>query len=89
MERDENYVPRTRTELAMAPKQVMKTKDYLEIFEEVGGDLHPTCDSTNLSLHIIVDSDRHARPDDYHATPWLELVSHVQLSRLTSLPSRN
>lgn len=35
MERDENYVPRTRTELGMAPKQVMKTKDYMEMFEEV------------------------------------------------------
>ncbi|KAF8306378.1 hypothetical protein DL93DRAFT_2088724 [Clavulina sp. PMI_390] len=34
MERDENYVPQTRSELGMAPKSVMKTRDYAEIFEE-------------------------------------------------------
>lgn len=34
MERDENYVPKTRKELNMAPAETMKTKDYAEIFEE-------------------------------------------------------
>lgn len=34
MERDENYVPKTRDELKMAPATTMKTKDYTDIFEE-------------------------------------------------------
>ncbi|KAF9506563.1 hypothetical protein BS47DRAFT_1426070, partial [Hydnum rufescens UP504] len=34
MERDENYVPKTRSELGMAQEAVMKDKDYLDIFEE-------------------------------------------------------
>ena len=34
MERDENYVPKTRSELGMAPETVMKQSDYGDIFEE-------------------------------------------------------
>lgn len=34
MERDENYVPKTRTELNLAPESSMKRSDYTEIFEE-------------------------------------------------------
>ncbi|KAF8308725.1 uncharacterized protein EI90DRAFT_3108055 [Cantharellus anzutake] len=34
MERDENYVPKTRSELKMADEKTMKRKDYAEIFEE-------------------------------------------------------
>ncbi|KAF9506555.1 hypothetical protein BS47DRAFT_1399401 [Hydnum rufescens UP504] len=34
MERDENYLPKTRSELKMAPESVMKKADYEEIFGE-------------------------------------------------------
>ncbi|SRR5260221_1539728 len=34
MERDENYVPKTRSELKLADENTMKKKDYAEIFEE-------------------------------------------------------
>jgi len=34
MERDENYLPKTRTELNMAPAETMKKSDYTEMFEE-------------------------------------------------------
>ena len=34
MERDENYVPKTRSELGLAPEKLMKRRDYQEIFEE-------------------------------------------------------
>lgn len=35
MERDENYVPKTRSELDMPSRETMKTNDYMEMFEEV------------------------------------------------------
>lgn len=34
MERDENYVPKTRSELKLADDKVLKRTDYQEIFEE-------------------------------------------------------
>ncbi|KAF9511437.1 hypothetical protein BS47DRAFT_1318887 [Hydnum rufescens UP504] len=34
MERDENYVPKTRSRLGMAPESVMRRHDYQEILEE-------------------------------------------------------
>lgn len=34
MERDENYVPKTRSELGLKPASQMKRTDYQEIFEE-------------------------------------------------------
>lgn len=34
MERDENFVPRTRTEYKLPPAVVAKVSDYHEIFEE-------------------------------------------------------
>lgn len=34
MERDENYLPKTRSELNFAPEETMKKADYEEIFGE-------------------------------------------------------
>ena len=34
MERDENYVPKTRSEYKLAPEASMKKQDYKDIFEE-------------------------------------------------------
>ena len=34
MERDENYLPKTRSELNMASQESMKKADYEEIFGE-------------------------------------------------------
>lgn len=34
MERDENYVPYTRTDYKLPPQQVAKGFDYAEVFEE-------------------------------------------------------
>jgi hypothetical protein len=34
MERDENYLPKTRSELKMAPEAVMKKADYDELLGE-------------------------------------------------------
>lgn len=90
MERDENYVPKTRTELKMAPKTTMKTKDYLEIFEEVcrDDDQLPTAHKLILILESS-DPHRYSRSHAHDANHWLELVPHVQHPRLLTVPPRN